>query len=154
MLQVVASPMILITMTLEVSFMLLENIYSTGITHDDRHLPASYFYSIGQWPYGEQWQSKKSLIRLTPGVLWIMVGKLFRLVFTLWHNKLEWYGLSNGSIHLGINYSVLNKMKWNEKWLNTEDFKLVNYLFNVRIIRSKIGQIVTDLWWIFQQLNK
>jgi hypothetical protein len=46
--------MILITMTLEVSFMLLENIYSTGITHDDHHLPSSYFYNIGQWPYGEQ----------------------------------------------------------------------------------------------------
>jgi hypothetical protein len=36
--QVVASPTIVILMTLEVSFMLLENIYSTGITHDDHHM--------------------------------------------------------------------------------------------------------------------
>ncbi len=43
--QVVASPTIVIQMTLEVSFMLLENIYSTGITHVDRHLQLSHFYS-------------------------------------------------------------------------------------------------------------
>ena len=35
MLQVVASPTVVILMTLEVSFMLLEHIYSTGITHDN-----------------------------------------------------------------------------------------------------------------------
>jgi hypothetical protein len=45
MLQVVASPTIVILMTLEVSFMLLENIYSTRVTHDDCHLRLSYFYS-------------------------------------------------------------------------------------------------------------
>jgi hypothetical protein len=28
---------------LELSFMLLENIYSTGVTHDDRHSQLSYF---------------------------------------------------------------------------------------------------------------
>jgi hypothetical protein len=44
-LQVVASPMIVILMTLEVSYMLQENIYSTGVTHDDCHLRLSYFYS-------------------------------------------------------------------------------------------------------------
>ena len=38
MLQVVASPMIIILTTLEVSFMFLANIYSRGITHDDRNL--------------------------------------------------------------------------------------------------------------------
>jgi hypothetical protein len=38
MLQVVASPMIIILMTLEVSFMLLANIYSTDVTHDDHHV--------------------------------------------------------------------------------------------------------------------
>jgi hypothetical protein len=38
MLQVVASDMIVILKTLEVSFMLLANIYSRGITHDDRHV--------------------------------------------------------------------------------------------------------------------
>jgi hypothetical protein len=37
MLQVVASPIIVILTIIEVSFTLLENIYSTGITHDDRH---------------------------------------------------------------------------------------------------------------------
>ncbi len=37
-LQVVASPMIVILTTLEVSFTLLENIYSTAITHDDRNI--------------------------------------------------------------------------------------------------------------------
>jgi hypothetical protein len=35
MLQVVASPTIVIPMTLDMPFMLLENIYSTSITHDD-----------------------------------------------------------------------------------------------------------------------
>ncbi len=35
MLQVVVSPTIVILMTLLVSFMLLANIYSRGITHDD-----------------------------------------------------------------------------------------------------------------------
>jgi hypothetical protein len=43
--KVVASPVIVIQMTLEVSCMLLENIYSTGITHVNRHLQLSYFYS-------------------------------------------------------------------------------------------------------------
>ena len=38
MLHVVASPMIAILMTREVSFTLLENIYSTDITHDDRNM--------------------------------------------------------------------------------------------------------------------
>jgi hypothetical protein len=37
-LQVVASPMIVILMTLEVSFMLLANIYRRGVTHDNRHV--------------------------------------------------------------------------------------------------------------------
>jgi hypothetical protein len=47
-LQVVASPMIVILTTPEVSFKLLENIYSTGITHEDRHLRLSIFYSTGR----------------------------------------------------------------------------------------------------------
>jgi hypothetical protein len=34
-------------MLLELSIMLLENIYSTGVTHDNRHLQSSYFYSTG-----------------------------------------------------------------------------------------------------------
>jgi hypothetical protein len=38
MLQVVVSPMMAILMTLELSIMLLENIYSIGVTHDDTHL--------------------------------------------------------------------------------------------------------------------
>ncbi len=38
MLQVVASPMIAILMTLEVSSMLLANIYRRGVTHGDRHV--------------------------------------------------------------------------------------------------------------------
>ncbi len=38
MLQVVTSPMNAILTTLEVSFTHLENIYSTGVTHDDRHM--------------------------------------------------------------------------------------------------------------------
>jgi hypothetical protein len=37
-LQVEASPTIIILTTLEVPFMLLANIYSTGITHDDCHV--------------------------------------------------------------------------------------------------------------------
>jgi hypothetical protein len=36
--QVVASPTVVVLITLEVSFMLLANIYSRGITHDDRHV--------------------------------------------------------------------------------------------------------------------
>jgi hypothetical protein len=45
MLQAVASLMVIIPMILEVSFMLLElsimlleNIYSTGVTHDNHHM--------------------------------------------------------------------------------------------------------------------
>jgi hypothetical protein len=38
MLQVVVSLMIIILTTLEVSFMLLDNIHCTGIAHDDHHL--------------------------------------------------------------------------------------------------------------------
>ncbi len=34
-------------MLLESSIMLLENIYSTGATHDDHHFWSSYFYSTG-----------------------------------------------------------------------------------------------------------
>ncbi len=52
----------------------------------------------------------------------------------------------NGGICLGMNYLVLNKTKQNELWLNTNDFRLVNYLFNTGNICSKIGQIVTDFW--------
>ncbi len=37
--------MIVILTTLEVSFKLIENIYSKGVTHDDCHLQLSYFYS-------------------------------------------------------------------------------------------------------------
>jgi hypothetical protein len=37
-LQVVASPTIVILTTLEVSFMLLENIYSTGVSYDAHYL--------------------------------------------------------------------------------------------------------------------
>jgi len=46
-LQVVASPMIVNLMTLAMSAMLLENIHSTSITHDNHHLWSSYFYSTG-----------------------------------------------------------------------------------------------------------
>ncbi len=38
MLQVVASPMVIILTDIEVSFTLLENIYSKGVTRDDRHM--------------------------------------------------------------------------------------------------------------------
>ncbi len=38
MLKVVASPTIVILTNLEVLFMLLANIYSRGINHDDRHV--------------------------------------------------------------------------------------------------------------------
>ncbi len=47
MLQVVVSPMIVILMIPEVSFTLLENINSSGITYDDRHLGSSYFHTAG-----------------------------------------------------------------------------------------------------------
>ncbi len=38
MLQIVASPTIIILTTLQVSFLVLKNIYSTGVTHEDCHL--------------------------------------------------------------------------------------------------------------------
>ena len=53
-----------------------------------------------------------------------------------------------------MNYSVLNETKQNEEWPNTEDFRLVNYSFNTRNIRSMIGLIVTEIYQIFQHLNK
>jgi hypothetical protein len=49
MLQAVASPTIITLMNLKVSFMLLKNIYSTGLTHDYHHLRSSYFYSTYHW---------------------------------------------------------------------------------------------------------
>jgi hypothetical protein len=64
----------------------------------------------------------------------------FMLVLVLWSV------VGNISIHIGINYSVLNKTKGYKYWLNTEDFRLVNYLFNTGNIRSKIGQIVTEFY--------
>jgi hypothetical protein len=72
-----------------------------------------------------------------------------------WEDVASALPLSNGSICLCMNYSVLNETKWNKKWLNTEDFRLVNYSFNTGNICSNIGQIVTDFFLqIFQQLNK
>ncbi len=62
--------------------------------------------------------------------------------------------IGNGGIHLGINYSVSNEMKRDEQWPNTEDFRLLNYSFNTGNIRSIIGEIVTEFYQIFQQLNK
>jgi hypothetical protein len=60
-------------------------------------------------------------------------------------------GIVNRGIHLGFNYWVSIETKQNEYWPNTKDFRLVNYSFNTGNICSKIGQIVTDLWRIFQQ---
>jgi hypothetical protein len=45
MLQVVATTTIVILTTLEVSFMLLENIYSTSVTYDCNLWSSKYFYS-------------------------------------------------------------------------------------------------------------
>ncbi len=39
--------LIIILTILEMSSIVPENIYSTGITHDDRHLQLPYFYSTG-----------------------------------------------------------------------------------------------------------
>ncbi len=47
MLQAVASPRIFILTTLEVSFMLPDNTYSRGITHDNHNLLSPYFHSTG-----------------------------------------------------------------------------------------------------------
>jgi hypothetical protein len=45
----------IILTTLEVSFMVIENIYSTGVPHDDCHLQSLYFYSTGHlWQPGSQ----------------------------------------------------------------------------------------------------
>ncbi len=44
MLQVVASPTIVILTGLEVSFMLLANIYSRGVTHDDCHVTIVIYF--------------------------------------------------------------------------------------------------------------
>jgi hypothetical protein len=45
MLQAVGSPTIIILTTLEVSFMLLDDIYSTGIPYDHHLSLSKYFYS-------------------------------------------------------------------------------------------------------------
>ncbi len=51
-LQVVASPMIVILVTLEASFTLIENIYSAGVTHDNQHMTIIiYFKDRPQVPY-------------------------------------------------------------------------------------------------------
>ncbi len=51
MLKVVASPTIVILMNLEVSFILLANIYSRGVTHDDRHETIITYLNTGPWFY-------------------------------------------------------------------------------------------------------
>ncbi len=48
-LQVVLSPMSITLMTLGVSFMLVENFCSTGITYDRHFQSSKYFYSTGHW---------------------------------------------------------------------------------------------------------
>jgi hypothetical protein len=51
-------------MLLESSIMLLQNIYSTDITHDDCHLRSSYFYSSGHkivWNYGSLTEEASSV---------------------------------------------------------------------------------------------
>ncbi len=73
---------------------------------------------------------------------------------TLPDRKYNQSRIGNGGIRLGINYSVSNETKWEEKWPNTEDFRLINYSFNTGNIRSIIGQIVTKFYRIFQQLNE
>jgi hypothetical protein len=97
MFQIVASPTIVILMTLEVSFRLIENIYSTSITHDDHHMtiiiylkyrPQEYLYVMLKirWPtnirlglkdlpgtntlaylFGALVMKKKRFITLAPG---------------------------------------------------------------------------------------
>ncbi len=54
MLHVMASPTMVILMTLVVSFILLDNMYSTGITHYDHHLRLSYL--IVQVPDGQRYK--------------------------------------------------------------------------------------------------
>jgi hypothetical protein len=44
--QVVASPTIIELTTLEVSLMLLENIYSTSITHHDGNIFVQFVFSV------------------------------------------------------------------------------------------------------------
>jgi hypothetical protein len=85
-LQVVLSPMIVIQMTLEVSFMLLENIYSTGITHDNCHLRSSYFYSTGQWkntPHllDKNHFAKEIRIRKAKAIMKLMENENFIIAF-------------------------------------------------------------------------
>ncbi len=62
--------------------------------------------------------------------------------------------VGSGGIHLSINYSVLDETKQYEKWPNTEDFGLENYLLNTGNIRSMIGPMVTEFYQIFQHLNE
>ncbi len=38
---------IILSQIIKSSIMLLDNIYTTSITHDDPHLQSSYFYSTG-----------------------------------------------------------------------------------------------------------
>ncbi len=67
------------------------------------------------------------------------------------------HALGNCDIQSGtnyLNYSVLNETKRNELSPNTEDFRLVKYSFNTRNIYSKIGQIVTEFYQIYQHLNE
>jgi hypothetical protein len=49
MLQVVVSPTIVILMTLQVSFMLLANVYSRGVTHDNHHVIVKYLWYRPQY---------------------------------------------------------------------------------------------------------
>jgi hypothetical protein len=53
----------LLFMLLDLSIRLLDNIYSTGVTHDDRHMVIKYFYSIGHRFYTEMYRFCHKIIK-------------------------------------------------------------------------------------------
>jgi hypothetical protein len=67
------------------------------------------------------------------------------------HFRLE---LNIGGIQFRVKLFSVFETKWDKQWPNTEDFRLVNYSFNTGNTHSKIRQIVTKFYRIFEHLNK
>ncbi len=59
-----------------------------------------------------------------------------------------------GNCNISTSYSIYFESNWYKLWPNTKFFSSVNYSINTLNIHSTIGKIVTDFWWIFQQLNE
>jgi hypothetical protein len=101
--QVVASPTIIILTTLEVSFTLLENIYSTGVTHEDRHLRSLYFIA------------QATRVKLTRGNT---IGGSITVPLTSYLTGLDQSALQIKTKNCQLSYSFFQTSETGGQWYN------------------------------------